>query len=45
MANLISKKAHLTEEGLSEIQSIKLNMNFFIKKITWWSPPLFYTLM
>jgi len=24
-------KAHLTEQGLMEIQSIKLNMNFFRK--------------
>lgn len=28
VAILMSKKAHLTEQGLSEIQSIKSNMNF-----------------
>lgn len=30
-AVLMSKKAHLTEEGLSEIQSIKSDMNFLRK--------------
>jgi len=28
VAILMGKKAHLTEEGLSQIQSIKSNMNF-----------------
>jgi hypothetical protein len=27
VVNLMNSKAHLTEQGLSEIQSIKLNMN------------------
>lgn len=29
VANLMHNKEHLTEQGLSEIKSIKLNMNFF----------------
>jgi hypothetical protein len=28
VANLMSNKAHLTEEGLSQIRTIKSNMNF-----------------
>ena len=31
VANLIHNKEHLTEEGLSKIQFIKLNMNLFRK--------------
>jgi len=31
VVNLMNSKAHLTEQGLSEIQSIKLNMNLFRK--------------
>ena len=31
IANLMYNKKHLTEQGLSEIQSIKLNMNLFRK--------------
>lgn len=27
VANIMSKKAHLTEEGISEIECIKSNMN------------------
>jgi hypothetical protein len=30
---LMNRKTHLTEQGLSEIQSIKLNMNLFRKKL------------
>jgi hypothetical protein len=31
VANLMYNKEHLTEEGLSKINSIKLNMNLFRK--------------
>jgi len=31
IANLMYNKEHLTEQGLSKIQSIKLNMNLFRK--------------
>jgi hypothetical protein len=31
VANLMSNKEHLTEEGLSKIKNIKLNMNIFRK--------------
>ena len=31
IVDLINKGEHLTEEGLSKIQSIKLNMNLFRK--------------
>ena len=31
IANLMNNKEHLTEEGLSKIQSLKLNMNLFRK--------------